>query len=85
MSEYVTDTPSVARLWCPGCEPEADALAEVLELSWCALRGGDHSAPSAPGSADPRVDVGAYLSGTAEAGGEDNRRWCALIHGGARA
>jgi len=27
------------------------------------------------------VIVSAYLSGSAEAGGDDNRRWCDILHG----
>jgi hypothetical protein len=29
---------------------------------------------------DTAVAAAAYLSGSAEAGGEDNRAWCALFH-----
>ena len=29
------DTPSVARVYCPGCEPEADPTSEILDLRWC--------------------------------------------------
>ena len=34
MADYTPDTPLVARLYCPGCEPEVDptAIDRLLEL-----------------------------------------------------
>jgi hypothetical protein len=29
---------------------------------------------------DAVVSAAAYLSGSAEAGGDDNRRWCEILH-----
>jgi hypothetical protein len=33
------------------------------------------------GGDDEVVTASAYLSGSAEAGGDDNRRWCDILHG----
>ena len=75
MSHSMQDTPSVARVYCPGCEPEADPTAEILDLRWC-----EPHSPQRDGADDTVVTAAAYLSGSAEAGGDDNRAWCALFH-----
>jgi hypothetical protein len=75
MTEYLADSPVVARPYCPGCEPGADPMREVLDVRWC-----DEHLPVREGSDDERVDSSAFLSGTAEAGGDVNRRWCELFH-----
>jgi hypothetical protein len=75
MSDYIADTPSIARLYCPGCEPEADPTSEILDVRWCEA----HS-PVRGGADDEVVSAAAYLSGSSEAGGDDNRRWCELFH-----
>lgn len=75
MTEYLADSPAVARPYCPGCEPDADPMREVLDVRWC-----DEHVPVREGSDDQRVDASAFLSGTAEAGGDVNRRWCELFH-----
>lgn len=76
MSEVIPDTPLLARLYCPGCEPEADPQAAILDVLWC-----EAHTPVRAGLDDAGVSVNAYLSGGAEAGGDDNRRWCEVIHG----
>jgi hypothetical protein len=76
MSDYLPDTPCVARAYCPGCEPNADPQQEILDVRWC-----ESHNPARDGSEDERVNASAYLSGSAEAGGDDNRMFCALIHG----
>ena len=75
MTDYLADTPAVARLYCPGCEPDADPTGEILDVHWCEL----HS-PVRGGADDGVVSAAACLSGSAEAGGDDNRRWCELFH-----
>jgi hypothetical protein len=75
MTEYPADSPVIARPYCPGCEPDADPMREVLDVRWC-----DEHVPDRDGSDDARIAAGAFLSGTAEAGGEVNRRWCDLVH-----
>jgi hypothetical protein len=75
MSQGMPDTPSVARVYCPGCEPEADPTSEILDLRWC-----EPHSPMRDGVDDTVVTAAAYLSGSAEAGGDDNRAWCALFH-----
>jgi hypothetical protein len=75
MPDYLADTPSLARTYCPGCEPHADPTAEILDIHWC-----DAHSPVRGGADDAVVTAVAWLSGTGEAGGEDNRRWCELFH-----
>lgn len=77
MSEYVQDTPSLGRFYCPACEPEADPTAEVLDVRYC-----ESHAPLRDGADDVLVGAAAYISGSSEAGGDDNRRWCEIFHRG---
>ena len=76
MTDYIPDSPIVARFYCPGCEPTADPASEILDVRWC-----ESHVPTRDGSADDAVTSAAYLSGSAEAGGDENRRWCELVHG----
>jgi hypothetical protein len=76
VTEFIPDTPSVARAYCPGCEPNADPSLEILDVRWC-----ESHAPARDGADDEVVSAAAYLSGSAEAGGDDNRRWCEVLHG----
>jgi hypothetical protein len=75
MSEHIADTPSIARLYCPSCDPEADPTLEVLDVRWC-----ESHSPRSAGSHDDVVTAAAFLSGSIEAGGDDNRRWCEFLH-----
>ncbi len=75
----MSQTPRVARSYCPGCEPDANPVGEVLDACWC-----DVHAPTRDGLDDAVVTLGAHLSGTAEAGGLDNKRWCDFFHREAR-
>ena len=75
MTDYLPDTPSLARTYCPGCEPEVDPTSEILDVRWC-----ESHSPLSDGFDDAVVSATAYLSGSAEAGGEDNRRWCEILH-----
>ena len=79
MSDWLPDTPCLGRYYCPGCEPEADPTREILDVRHC-----ERHNPVRDGADDEIVVAAAYLSGSAEAGGEDNARFCAMIHGGAR-
>jgi hypothetical protein len=65
----------VVRAYCPGCEPFADVLRELLEVRWC-----EAHMPPRDGPDDALVRSAAALSGSGEAGGEDNRIWCELVH-----
>jgi hypothetical protein len=76
LSDIPPETPRIARAYCPACEPDADALLEILEVQWCALH-----MPLREGVDDARVMSDAMLTGSAEAGGDENRRWCDVIHG----
>lgn len=62
--------------WCPDCDPTG--IPEPCTLKPCALH-----QPSVEGSADlqARGQDGAYWqSGSADAGGESNARWCEVLH-----
>ena len=75
VTEFLPDTAAVARPYCPGCEPGADPAREILDVRWCSSH-----VPESNGLQDAAVRTEAYLSGSAEAGGDDNRRWCQLFH-----
>ena len=75
MTDYTRDTPSLGRMYCPGCEPDADPTLEILDVRWC-----DAHALRHEGTDDSLVSATAYLLGSVEAGGEDNRRWCEILH-----
>ena len=47
-----------------------------LDVRWC-----ESHSPALDGGDDEVVTSSAYLSGSAEAGGDDNRRWCDILHG----
>jgi len=68
MADYIPDTPSIGRMYCPGCEPDVDPIREILDVRWC-----ESHTPQGGG-------LTISVSGSAEAGGEDNRRWCAVLH-----
>jgi hypothetical protein len=74
MSDAIRETPSLGRTYCPGCEPDADPLAEILDVRWC-----EAHAVGQGGLDDGLVTTTAHLLGNVEAGGEENRRWCALF------
>src|SRR4029453_9635950 len=79
VTDFLPDTPAVARPYCPDCEPDADPSREILDVRWCAAH------PPAGGGAEASgVRAEAFLSGSTEAGGDDNRRWCQLLHRPAR-
>ena len=75
MTDSLADTPCLARRVCLSCEPDADPAREILEIRYCA----EHELRT-DGADDARVNRDRYLSGTAEAGGEDNRAACDLLH-----
>ncbi len=75
MTDYTRDTPSLGRTYCPGCEPDTDPTLEILDVRWCDAHALHHE-----GVDDGLVSATAYLLGSVEAGGEDNRRWCEILH-----
>jgi hypothetical protein len=79
VTDFLPDTPAVARPYCPDCEPDADPSREILDVRWCAAH-----TPAWSGAEDSAVRAEAFLSGSTEAGGDDNRRWCQLLHRPAR-
>lgn len=74
MSELICETPFLGRYWCPQCDPLADPLNEILDIRRCDR----HSTPP-EGVEDEKVQR-TYLSGTTEAGGDNNRYMCAALH-----
>ena len=75
VGDFVPDTLSIARVYCPGCEPGADPEAEILDVRWCERHG-----PKDGGADDARVESDAVPLGVAEAGGASNKAWCDLLH-----
>ena len=75
-TDHLADTPCVARAYCPGCEPDADPGRDILDMRCC-----ESHTPARGGIDDDVVASSVYLSGSAEAGGDDNRRWCEILHG----
>jgi hypothetical protein len=75
MTDVRSDAPPVARPYCPGCEPDADPIRDLLDVRWC-----DAHVPARDGPDDAAVATDRYLSGSDEAGGAANRRWCELLH-----
>ena len=69
------DTPDLAVRYCPACEPDRNPLAEILVVRYCVRH-----EPPLYGTADAGV-AHSFISGS-EAGGEDNRRLCDLLHRG---
>ena len=65
----------LGRAYCPGCEPDADVLTEALDTRYCPV----HELRMGGSDDDHSTARGAPTMG--EAGGEDNRAWCSLIHG----
>jgi len=76
LTDSLPDTAYVARAYCPGCEPDADPSLDILDVRWC-----ESHSPARDGADDDVVSASAYLSGSAEAGGDDNRRWCDILCG----
>jgi hypothetical protein len=79
MSILPSAVPALVRVYCPGCEPDADPFTEILDTRWC-----DAHAPVRDGVDDAVVNSDTFLSGSSEAGGDANRAWCAVIHQAAR-
>lgn len=75
MTDFPPEKPSVARAYCPGCEPLADSQQEVLDVQWC-----EAHLPAREGADDALVSSNGTLFGSAEAGGDGNRLWCELLH-----
>lgn len=75
MTDFLPEKPSVARPYCPGCEPNADVLREILDVRWC-----ETHVPARDGFDDCLLTEQSTAYGGVEAGGEDNRRWCEAIH-----
>ena len=75
MSEYVADTPVVIPMGCPDCDPDRDE--RTYDVRYCSAH-----EPGREGMDDVLVRPLAYMSGTAEVGGDDNARWCAMLHRG---
>jgi hypothetical protein len=48
------------------------------------VRWGELHTPVREGAEDSTVNADGFLSGSSEAGGEANRRWCELIHASGR-
>ena len=73
MSDSLSDTPVVVPTRCPGCLP----VEEEYVVYYC-----DAHAPCRDGADDGLVGAAlqGYLSGGADAGGQDNRAVCDAVH-----
>lgn len=74
MSDSLPDTRDMTVSYCPGCEPELDPTRALVTTRYCTRHD-----PGLEGVDDAAV-LPSYLSGGAEAGGDNNRAWCALFH-----
>lgn len=75
MGGDLLETLSVARLYCPGCEPNVDPVKEILDVRWCVAH-----RPGADGVDDAKISTNAHLYGSVEAGGAPNRAMCNFLH-----
>src|SRR2546428_6337551 len=57
MGGDLLETLSVARLYCPGCEPNVDPVKEILDVRWCTAH-----RPKADGVDDAKISAYAYRS-----------------------
>jgi hypothetical protein len=80
VSGHLADTARVGRDWCPGCEPDADLFAEILQERRC-----ERHMPAVDGSEDGAVTERHHFSGTAEADGATCRAWGDWLAGRRRA
>lgn len=75
----IQETVRLGRVYCPGCEPDADPLREILDVRRC----DSHPLPE-QGDCDGLVVSSMYLAGSAECEGPSNKAWCDFFHGGRR-
>lgn len=73
MTDFLADTPPAVPSVCPTCEPERDP--REYDTRYC-----EPHTPDRSGGDDGRMPTPVYYSGSGEVGGEDNRRFCDLIH-----
>lgn len=81
MSEYLSEPPPEGRAWCPQCEPDLDPAGANVWTELCPRHREDalgQPAPDDPAAA--AVTSGMWLSGSAEVNGDQNRKFCDLIH-----
>ncbi len=75
----MNDTPDLSRPYCPGCEPDVDALVEILRIQWCP----DHVL-RCNGLDDDRVVSDRFLGYSGDAEGSDCRAAAHVLHRTAR-
>jgi len=76
MTDDLKDTPFVGRTYCPGCEPDADPIREVLTI----LRCWQHQLEEPKGTDDERVPMATGpMLGAGDAEGSDCRRVAELL------
>lgn len=92
MSEFIQETPLVVRSYCPVCESDIvheEACYKSTEGGPCScrlqmpFRCSQHP-EDRDGADDGRVVSTEYLSGSAEAGGPENKAMCDFFHRGKR-
>jgi hypothetical protein len=72
MIDDLTPTPITIPMVCPGCEGWRDPATYVAQF--CAYHEPER------GGLDDALVQDVRPTGYTEAGGEDNRRWCQLLH-----
>lgn len=72
---FPEDSVQITVPYCPGCQPERDPSAELIHVLFCYQH-----IPSVEGDADQAIRSSYYLTGSNEAGGDSNRRFCDFIH-----
>ena len=73
MTDFLADTEVVLPSLCPECWADREWGTFVPQP--CS----SHQ-PGMQGLDDALVRAASFLSGSSEAGGEDNRAWCHLLH-----
>src|SRR5207237_8163402 len=68
LTEPVRDTPSVARPYCPACEPDTDPSLEILDVRWCSAH-----TPASGRLDDEAVAEERHPAGDGEARGASKR------------
>ena len=64
----LSDTTDLARPYCPGCEPQANEVAEILQVRWCM-----HHEPKRDGPDDDAAKTDRMMGSSGEADGHDCR------------
>ena len=76
VTDYLLDSPYVARAYCPGCEPDADPSQDILDVRWC-----ESHSPARDGADDEVVAASVLSVGERRGGRGRQPPWCDILHG----